>query len=93
MLERPHADDPSVLDLGEECAPVRMIADEFHGGDPNVFTANSCRHLATVMAGLDPVMTSVVCRKLTHRYLIASGLTGEPTPPVIGIAGATNRNS
>jgi proteic killer suppression protein len=25
-------------------------------------------------------------------YLIASGLTGEPTAPVIGIAGATNRN-
>src|SRR6476659_7990251 len=27
------------------------------------------------------------------RYLIASGLTGEPTAPVIGMAGATNRNS
>jgi hypothetical protein len=26
-------------------------------------------------------------------YLIASGLTGEPTAPVIGSAGATNRNS
>src|SRR6266436_9179267 len=26
-------------------------------------------------------------------YLIASGLTGEPTAPVIGIAGATNMNS
>ena len=26
-------------------------------------------------------------------YLIASGLTGEPTAPVIGMAGATNRNS
>ena len=26
-------------------------------------------------------------------YLIASGLVGEPTAPVIGIAGATNRNS
>src|ERR1041385_1508991 len=26
-------------------------------------------------------------------HLIASGLTGEPTAPVIGIAGATNRNS
>lgn len=26
-------------------------------------------------------------------YLIASGLTGEPTAPVIGIAGATNRYS
>jgi hypothetical protein len=26
-------------------------------------------------------------------YLIASGLTGEPTPPVIGIAGAANRYS
>ena len=29
----------------------------------------------------------------TPSYLIASGLTGEPTAPVIGIAGATNRNS
>ena len=27
------------------------------------------------------------------RHLIASGLTGEPTAPVIGIAGATNMNS
>lgn len=26
-------------------------------------------------------------------HLIASGLTGEPTAPVIGIAGATNMNS
>jgi hypothetical protein len=26
-------------------------------------------------------------------YLIASGLTGEPTPPVIGIAGAAKRYS
>src|SRR4029078_1348959 len=26
-------------------------------------------------------------------YLIASGLTGDPTAPVIGMAGATNRNS
>lgn len=26
-------------------------------------------------------------------YLIASGFTGEPTPPVIGMAGATNKNS
>jgi hypothetical protein len=28
----------------------------------------------------------------TH-HLIASGLVGEPTAPVIGIAGATNMNS
>ena len=26
-------------------------------------------------------------------YLIASGFTGDPTAPVIGSAGATNRNS
>ena len=26
-------------------------------------------------------------------YLIASGLTGEPTAPVMGIAGATSMNS
>jgi hypothetical protein len=26
-------------------------------------------------------------------YLIASGLTGDPTAPVIGMAGATNMNS
>ena len=32
-------------------------------------------------------------RRRDRRYLIASGLTGEPTAPVIGIAGATNRNS
>src|SRR5881394_3407955 len=28
-----------------------------------------------------------------RHYLIASGLVGEPTAPVMGIAGATNRNS
>jgi len=28
-----------------------------------------------------------------HPHLIASGLVGEPTAPVIGIAGATNMNS
>ncbi len=32
-------------------------------------------------------------QKALHRYLMASGLTGEPTAPVIGSAGATNRNS
>jgi hypothetical protein len=32
-------------------------------------------------------------RSRVFNYLIASGLTGEPTAPVIGIAGATNRNS
>ena len=29
----------------------------------------------------------------TGSHLIASGLVGEPTAPVIGIAGATNMNS
>jgi hypothetical protein len=32
-------------------------------------------------------------RRVLSSYLIASGLTGEPTAPVIGIAGATNMNS
>src|SRR6266699_2702488 len=32
-------------------------------------------------------------RDSCHGYLIARGLVGEPTAPVIGIAGATNRNS
>jgi hypothetical protein len=31
LFERPHADNPSAFDLGEKRAPVRMIADEFHG--------------------------------------------------------------
>jgi hypothetical protein len=31
--------------------------------------------------------------RLTPHYLTAYGLTGEPTPPVIGNAGATNMNS
>ena len=37
-----------------------------------------------------PAMTAEGAERV---YLIASGLTGEPTPPVIGMAGATNRNS
>ena len=69
MLERPHADDAPVLDLGEERAPVRMIADELHSA------------------------LSLSRSRVPRRHLIASGLTGEPTAPVIGIAGATNRNS
>ena len=32
-------------------------------------------------------------RKPFQPHLIASGLVGEPTAPVIGIAGATNMNS
>jgi hypothetical protein len=31
--------------------------------------------------------------KSSSAYLIANGFTGEPTAPVIGMAGATNRNS
>jgi len=31
--------------------------------------------------------------EVNSRHLIASGLVGEPTAPVIGIAGATNMNS
>jgi hypothetical protein len=42
----------------------------------------------TWMAGTSPAMTET-----EENYLIASGLTGEPTAPVIGIAGATNMNS
>src|SRR5262249_24784821 len=34
-----------------------------------------------------------VQRSRDCRHLIASGFTGEPTAPVIGMAGATNRNS
>lgn len=30
---------------------------------------------------------------LPRPYFIANGLTGDPTAPVIGIAGATNMNS
>ena len=41
----------------------------------------------TWMAGTSPAMTE------GDDYLIASGLTGEPTAPVIGMAGATNRYS
>jgi hypothetical protein len=32
-------------------------------------------------------------REYTPHHLIASGLTGEPTAPVIGMAGPTNMNS
>ncbi len=31
--------------------------------------------------------------RFSHCYLIASGFTGDPTAPVIGSAGATNKNS
>ena len=41
----------------------------------------SARHWA-------PVIFAIVAP-----YLMASGLVGDPTAPVIGIAGATNRNS
>jgi hypothetical protein len=35
----------------------------------------------------------VIAASSPRAYLIASGFTGEPTAPVIGSAGATNRNS
>ena len=34
-----------------------------------------------------------IIRGETRCYLIANGFTGEPTAPVIGSAGATNKNS
>ena len=36
---------------------------------------------------------STILPRRNNRYLTAYGLTGEPTPPVIGSAGATNMNS
>jgi hypothetical protein len=46
-------------------------------------------------AGLGRVNDDRACRRLYAGplYLIASGLVGEPTAPVMGIAGATNKNS
>ena len=59
------------------------------------------------MAGLDPAI-HLFSKKMDARvkpahddgemvrasfHLIASGLVGEPTAPVIGMAGATNMNS
>jgi hypothetical protein len=51
--------------------------------------------LNRVKPGHDAEYAAAICRlrEIQLSYLIASGLTGEPTPPVIGIAGATNRNS
>ena len=37
--------------------------------------------------------TLIIAASSPGAYLIASGFTGEPTAPVIGSAGATNRNS
>ena len=50
--------------------------------------ANSVK---TWMPATSAGMTHGACGAVRH--LIASGLTGEPTAPVIGIAGATNMNS
>ena len=112
-LERAHADHAAALDLGEERAPVRMIADELHGSAPSSALTPSpacgegrgCSERATHSAcrKTDPHPTRFAAsapspqgggRVMTQpNYLIASGLTGEPTAPVIGMAGATNRNS
>ena len=42
----------------------------------------------TVLVGI-----AAIPRQIRAGYLIASGLVGEPTAPVIGMAGATNMNS
>ena len=42
---------------------------------------------------LAPLRLGVGDRILFAAHFIASGLTGEPTAPVIGMAGATNMNS
>jgi hypothetical protein len=38
-------------------------------------------------------MLFIVPRSSFSHHLMARGLTGDPTAPVIGSAGATNRNS
>jgi hypothetical protein len=57
-------------------------------GTPTIRT--KCRRSACA-APLPP--SSGGHRRSLPPHLIASGLTGEPTAPVIGIAGATNMNS
>ena len=49
---------------------------------------DACVYWMPAFAGMTPWRC---ISRLTH--LIASGLVGEPTAPVIGIAGATNMNS
>jgi hypothetical protein len=46
-----------------------------------------------VSAGTGIPLHGLICSALNPSYLIASGLVGEPTAPVIGSAGATNMNS
>jgi len=41
-------------------------------------------------AGTGIPLHGLICSALNPPYLIASGLVGEPTAPVIGSAGATN---
>jgi hypothetical protein len=48
---------------------------------------------AHVQVERDCFASLAMTRGRAARHLIASGLTGEPTAPVIGIAGATNMNS
>jgi hypothetical protein len=43
--------------------------------------------------GMQSGATMTPARAAGHAHLIASGLVGDPTAPVIGIAGATNMNS
>ena len=51
------------------------------------------RRAGEAVAFLELVDEHRASRHRTGLYLIASGFTGEPTAPVMGSGGATNRNS
>ena len=70
------------LDLG----PALHLGErpsQYGGNHKNVRDAVPLQHIGEALRSCD----------FRHDYLIASGLVGEPTAPVMGIAGATNRNS
>src|SRR5262249_34946007 len=77
-----------------------LQADRFGGCHPRSAERRAGEEDREDGPGTDDMATSGACQRPSSveacehgPYLIASGLTGEPTAPVIGIAGATNRNS
>src|SRR5229473_1725683 len=102
----PRLDDEGQHEADEEIVEELQHVAEDRRGDDAILVAGEPRLLVEkldhVSLPFGPGLLlraecSVACRSAPLRqappYLIASGLAGEPTAPVIGSAGATNMNS
>src|SRR5262245_43632404 len=95
LIERTLACRPSLGGTGRATGTARSLSPVGRGlGGGGERLSRSLFPLTRAFGAASPRWGEVEqeARPCLH-YLIASGLTGEPTAPVIGIAGPTNMNS